>query len=262
MLPNNIQVYSSVLFQTNTYLIHQEDSIYVVDPFGTKAEIESWTSNLLRHSPHKQIDLIFTHADYDHILAHDHIPARKRIANVDFLKRDPQQIRSEAEELWGFLYLDWPNWSIPQPDYLIEEDGKDEETKLHFLKIPGHTIDGLAIWVDAYQSLVVGDHLSILEFPFIESSAADYAQSLKKLEAFVRSNDVAYVLPGHGPAIEGKTAILERIGIDLEYLHLLGTGAFTKEKPHDHLQKNYRFHHALQTMHDRNIDRWSGWISV
>ena len=262
MLRDQIQVFTSVLFQTNTYLIPCRDCTFVVDPFGTRDEIKHWTKHLLSEFSGKPVDLIFTHADYDHILAHDHIITQTKIAHVNFLKRDPRQIKSEAEDLRGFLYLDWPDWTMPQPTHLIEVDGYHEKIGLHFLLIPGHTMDGIAIWIEANQSLIVGDHLSLLEFPFIEYSPKDYEQSLKKLQELVKLNQVKYVFPGHGPAIEGATAILDRIDIDLQYLHLLGIGAFKKDETHKHISKNYRFHFALQAMHNRNIQRWSGWKNI
>jgi glyoxylase-like metal-dependent hydrolase (beta-lactamase superfamily II) len=67
--------------------------------------------------------------------------------------------------------------------------------------------------------LVVGDHLSPVEFPFAKSPAA-YRFTLAGLIETLREDPAETVIPGHGPPLEPEEAL--RIAeADLEYLRAL-----------------------------------------
>ena len=81
--------------------------------------------------------------------------------------------------------------------------------------------------------LIVGDHLSPVEFPFAKSPAA-YRFTLAGLIETLRRDPPQAVIPGHGPPLEPDEAL--RIAeADLAYLrslHAVVVEAATREEAH------------------------------
>jgi glyoxylase-like metal-dependent hydrolase (beta-lactamase superfamily II) len=91
----------------------------------------------------------------------------------------------------------------------------DEELELHLA--PGHTADGMAIWIPWARVLVCGDYLSPVEIPWLSESGSreDYLETLDRLEPLVELAE--HVVPGHGSPLDPvrAAAILRE---DREYL--------------------------------------------
>jgi glyoxylase-like metal-dependent hydrolase (beta-lactamase superfamily II) len=85
--------------------------------------------------------------------------------------------------------------------------------------LPGHTPDGVCYRVRALDLLVVGDHLSAVEFPFATSTVA-YRATLAGLIELLRHDPPATVVPGHGPVLTAAEA-LAIAEADLAYLRAL-----------------------------------------
>ena len=68
--------------------------------------------------------------------------------------------------------------------------------------------------------LVVGDYLSVIEFPFVYVSTAAYRATIAALSDALERDPVACVTPGHGRALSGQEA-LAIAREDLAYLHAL-----------------------------------------
>jgi glyoxylase-like metal-dependent hydrolase (beta-lactamase superfamily II) len=87
------------------------------------------------------------------------------------------------------------------------------------IALRGHTTDGVGYRIRALDLLIVGDHLSSVEFPFA-TATAEYRITLAGLSALLRRDPPAVVVPGHGPAATpaGARAVAEA---DLAYLDAL-----------------------------------------
>ena len=83
----------------------------------------------------------------------------------------------------------------------------------------GHTEDGTGFRIRDHGLLIVGDHLSPVEFPFAKSPAA-YRFTLAGLIETLRADPPETVIPGHGPPLAPEDAL--RIAeADLAYLRSL-----------------------------------------
>jgi glyoxylase-like metal-dependent hydrolase (beta-lactamase superfamily II) len=110
------------------------------------------------------------------------------------------------------------------------------ELELH--ATAGHTADGMAVWIAWANVLVAGDYLSPIEPPVLgerprgqsegESMLEAYLATLERLRPLVRSAE--HVVPGHGPAIDGATA-LELLDEDAAYLRDLRQRGADAELP-------------------------------
>ncbi|MGX6448767.1 MBL fold metallo-hydrolase [Patulibacter sp. S7RM1-6] len=81
----------------------------------------------------------------------------------------------------------------------------DQELELH--PAPGHTADGMAVWVPWARTLICGDYLSPVEIPTWhdhEGSRTQYRATLDVLKPLVDQAD--WVIPGHGGPIDGARA--------------------------------------------------------
>lgn len=83
----------------------------------------------------------------------------------------------------------------------------------------GHTADGCGFRLREPGLLVVGDHLSAVEFPFATSPAA-YRTTLAGLIETLRDDPPEAVIPGHGPPLGAEDA-LGVAEADLRYLRSL-----------------------------------------
>jgi glyoxylase-like metal-dependent hydrolase (beta-lactamase superfamily II) len=101
----------------------------------------------------------------------------------------------------------------------------------------GHTADGSGFRLRELGLLVVGDHLSSVEFPFGTSPAA-YRQTLAGVIDLLREDPPETVIPGHGPPLSAEEA-LAVAEADLGYLRALHSavvdalaGDGTREEAH------------------------------
>jgi glyoxylase-like metal-dependent hydrolase (beta-lactamase superfamily II) len=84
----------------------------------------------------------------------------------------------------------------------------------------GHSQCGVAFRVRSLGLLIVGDHLSPAEFPFVYESTAAYRATLAGLIDLLRRDPPEIVAPGHGPLLDAGEA-LAVAEADLDYLHAL-----------------------------------------
>jgi glyoxylase-like metal-dependent hydrolase (beta-lactamase superfamily II) len=88
------------------------------------------------------------------------------------------------------------------------------------MALPGHTACGAGYRVRDLGLLIVGDYLSVIEFPFVYVSTGAYRATLSALLIEMERDPVELVTPGHGRALNGTEA-REIARDDLDYLHAL-----------------------------------------
>ena len=114
-----------------------------------------------------------------------------------------------------------------------------EELELH--PAEGHTTDGMAVMARWCGILCVGDYLSNVEIPMVESGLGDYRATLARLAPLVEAAEV--VVPGHGM----PSARDEALGIldeDVDYLDALERGEEKARLPKGRDSREQRKIHA------------------
>lgn len=252
----NLTVFQSALYKTTATLIETTDAVILVDPNWLPTEVEE-IKKFVEHVLHnRKLFLIFTHRDFDHIIAAGAFPNATVIASKAFAnyhKKDQviQQIKNFDAQY--YLSRDYPI-DYPAVDLVIEEDGQKLELAsltLTFYLAPGHTDDGIFTIVEQHGILIAGDYLSDVEFPFIYSSYADYKTTIEKVEGIFHKHAVHTLVPGHGTVTTSPTEIAHRITFSKMYLQNLANPDAEFEVL---LRNTYQFFDGMKDAHEKNLD--------
>lgn len=217
-----MKIFQSCLWQTNSTLIEGKEECFLFDPTYYPHEL----AHIKKSLPDKQLYLIYTHADWDHIVGFSEFSYGYTLGHHKISESE-----SQIEKVRSFD-LQWYVAREKELEELRIDEGIFEETTittsddtLYLLPIPGHTDDMMATFFLDRKLVVAGDVLSNLEFPFIFYSSQKYIESLEKMKEKIIEHDIHTLIPGHGrPILDSQPEILQRIEDDLEYLHQLRSG--------------------------------------
>jgi glyoxylase-like metal-dependent hydrolase (beta-lactamase superfamily II) len=226
----DVVVATSRAYQTTCTLVRHGGEAFCIDSPVFPDELEILPA-LAEQAGFTVVGLLVTHGDWDHLLgryAFPEAPLGCAETTATRLVGEPGAAQRELRKFDDELYVERPRpLSLPGAQAL-PVPGKvevgDRELELH--PTGGHTEDGMAIWVPWARVLVVGDYLSPLEIPWVESSFDAYIATLNALEPLVEEAD--QIVPGHGPPLDaGRAAAILRE--DRAYLEaLLEAGAEAK----------------------------------
>jgi glyoxylase-like metal-dependent hydrolase (beta-lactamase superfamily II) len=159
------------------------------------------------------VGLLATHADWDHLLApmaFGEGALGVAESTAARLQRSPGEAQRELRAFDDEHYVARPRplalgsvQSLPVPGRCGLGAA---ELELH--PVRGHTEDGMAISAGWADVLVVGDHLSPVEIPWLgdfPGSLGFYLDTLDVLEPLVER--AAWVVPGHGEPLESERAL-------------------------------------------------------
>lgn len=213
----NLTVYQSALYMTNSIVLETPELVLIVDPNWLPQEVEK-----LRHHADwvlgdRQLYMLFTHSDYDHIIGYGAFPSARVIASrqlQDQPDHDKQSILEDIRQFDDDYYIVRPYpIEYPQVDIVIEEDGHVLEvgsTRLTFYHAPGHTSDGLITVVDPGGIVIAGDYVSDIEFPYIYHSSTEYMKTLAKIDMIIQVHNPQLLIPGHGDVTEDQVEMQHR----------------------------------------------------
>lgn len=195
----------SNLYQTVSVILWDEADIWLVDPAYFPDELARLQRRIHRWSGTAR--LLFTHSDYDHIIGAYAFADLITVASRDWDQANEERGLAEAERFDHQHYVMRPPsaWRPPRRDVSVG-DGETLGSMI-FYRAPGHTADGLLAYHQPSGTLLVGDYLSSLEFPFVQHDFADYARTLLRISTLLGSEPIRLVVPGHGPAHEPLAAI-------------------------------------------------------
>lgn len=251
---NNLTVFQSALYQTTSAIIESEEAMIVTDPTWLPYEIEEIKQYINECIGRRQLYIIFTHSDFDHIIGSGAFPDAKVIASESFqdnARKD--EILKEIQNFDQAYYVD-RDYVVDYPtvDRVIKEDREKlvlGDMTLVFYKAPGHTEDGLFTVIEPLGLFLSGDYLSDVEFPFITSSYRDYVTTVDKARWILDHKDIRIHVPGHGSVTESKKEIRDRLTFSEEYLKRLGENDRTQEQE---LKDKYRFFEGMKNSHQVN----------
>jgi glyoxylase-like metal-dependent hydrolase (beta-lactamase superfamily II) len=210
--------FEAALWSTTSLLVVVEGESLVVDPAISSEEVAGIGRRALElDAPIRHV--LITHGDWDHVCGIACFPDAAAVMGEETAER----VRSRgadsvqrAAETYG-LEVSGP----PRVDQTFTRGAAIElgPFVVETFPLTGHTDDGTGYRIRDLGLLVVGDHLSPVEFPFAKSPAA-YRFTLAGLIETLREDPPETVIPGHGPPLEPEEAL--RIAeADLEYLRAL-----------------------------------------
>ena len=249
----NLAVFQSALYQTTTAIIQTTDAVIVTDPNWLPAEIKTIQHFINEHIGNRQLYIIFTHSDFDHIIAAGAFPHATTIASKAFVEQeDKERILNQIKQFDAQYYIsrDYPI-VYPKIDIIIEKDAQQimiGDCCLTFYLAPGHTDDGLMTVIEPLGILLAGDYLSDVEFPFISNVKA-YEETLNKVRQMVDSHAITTLVPGHGQTTTDQDEIWMRIEHSREYIIHLKNSVDQQQA----LKQRYSFYKGLEPMHEANI---------
>ena len=219
MLPVHSERFESALWQTTSLLLIDGREAVVVDPCIAAGEVAGIAGRASELGATVK-DVLGTHADWDHVCGIAAFPdavATMGVGTAEIVA---------GGTLPGLIAKRAATYELeikgePRVDRVLEAGAPHEVGPFVVETIPlrGHTPDGMGYRIRQLDLLVVGDHLSSVEFPFA-SAPSDYRTTLERLIALLRDDPPAAVVPGHGPPHSAAEAL--RIAeADLAYLRAL-----------------------------------------
>jgi glyoxylase-like metal-dependent hydrolase (beta-lactamase superfamily II) len=208
--------FEAFLWATTSLLVVGEDESLVIDPAITAEEVAGIGRRAAElGAPVRHV--LITHGDWDHVCGIGGFPdavvamGEETAAKVTTGTADKSVQR--GVEAYGFEVAGPPRVDQPFARGTAVALG---EFAVETFPLVGHTPDGSGFRVRELGLLVVGDHLSPVEFPFATSPAA-YRSTLAGLIELLREDPPETVIPGHGPPLSAEEA-LAVAEADLTYL--------------------------------------------
>lgn len=251
---NNITVFQSSLYMTSTAIIQSNEVIIMTDPNWLPGEIQEVRNFIDGHLDNKELYIIYTHSDYDHIIGSGAFPEAKVIATEEFINNpDKEKIIQRIYEFDQKYYID-RNYvpTYPVVDLPIVKDGESKnigDLSLTFYKAPGHTNDSLFTIIEPYGIFLSGDYLSDVEFPFIFSNYKDYVDTIERASYILNHFNINYLIPGHGSTTTKREEMLNRINFSKYYLQQLVHDNGDLETK---CRSKFRFFEGMKSIHDDN----------
>lgn len=251
---NNLTVFQSALYMTTTAIIQTNEAVIMTDPNWLPAEIEEIKGYINNIKGDKQLYIIYTHSDFDHIIGSGAFPEAKVIASKQFAENPHKEdcIQKIKQFDQGYYLQRSYSPEYPTVDIVVLEDGQKLEldsVTMIFYQAPGHTNDGLFTVLEPYGLFLSGDYLSDIEFPFIYSNYKDYVNTINKAENIVLNHRIRTHIPGHGSTTENQQEIHKRINDSKDYLEQLPHDKGELEK---YLRKEYSFFEGMKSIHTDN----------
>ncbi|MEC0257147.1 MBL fold metallo-hydrolase [Paenibacillus lautus] len=223
---DKVTVFQSALFQTTSTVIELDDCIIIMDPNWLPHEIREIQEHVKAVRGNREIYLIFTHGDYDHIIGYKAFPDAKTIGSAGLRDHPEKEKKLKLIREFDASYYITRDYPIefPMLDFVIEEDGQQlilGSATLTFYRAPGHTKDGLFTLVDSVGVFAAGDYLSDFELPFIYDSALDYDETIRKASWILKKHPVSLLIPGHGRHATSRSDMERRVETARSHLERL-----------------------------------------
>ncbi len=231
----HITVYQSALYQTTCTVVETKDIVLVVDPNWLPHEIEEIEQHVTQIRGQRELYLLFTHGDFDHVIGYHAFPGAKVIGSKGIQEHPNKQQKVDMIHQFYNDYYIHQHYPIafPEVDIVIEEDGQQlvlGDTTITFYLAPGHSQDGLFTVIEPLGAWIAGDYLSDFELPFIYDSAKAYEETLRKAERILEQYNVSVLVPGHGQSTQSQEEMKRRVQVSQSYLNRLIAAVVKEDK--------------------------------
>jgi glyoxylase-like metal-dependent hydrolase (beta-lactamase superfamily II) len=244
---------TSAIWQTNCVIVRSDEETFVVDSPVLPEELEVLPALLEQSRFPVPSGLLVTHADWDHLLGRLAFPDATlgcATTTIERMRAAPGEAQRELRSFDDEHYLQRAKplalGSVQRLDVPGGCEIGSRELALH--PAEGHTVDGMAIWIEWAGVLVAGDYLSTVEIPILgDGGSIDvYLETLERLCPLISESE--HIVPGHGPVLDSEHAIavLEE---DRAYLRSLHADMSTTELPRGRRTK------AQRVIHEANLAR-------
>jgi glyoxylase-like metal-dependent hydrolase (beta-lactamase superfamily II) len=215
----HVERFESALWQTSSVLLVAEQEAVAIDPGVSRPEVAALAERAEELGV-RVTHVLATHADWDHVCGiaafPDAIAAMGELTAQAVASGAPAELIARRAIEHDLEVAGAPRVDLALAPGVAHRIGP---FTVETLALAGHTADGVGFRVRSLDVLVVGDHLSTVEFPFVSDTAA-YRSTLAGLVDVLRHDPPAEVVSGHGPALGGDEA-LEIAEADLGYLRAL-----------------------------------------
>ena len=211
--------FESALWQTSSLLLVADGEAMVVDPCISADEVARIVARAATLGA-RVTHVLVTHADWDHVCGISAFPGAvatmgERTAEI-VAGGAPAKVIGKRAATYGLTIEGEPRVDQALAVGVAHQVGP---FIVETVALRGHTADGTAYRIRELDVLVVGDHLSAVEFPFA-STTSEYRTTLAGLIELLRNDPPATVIPGHGPPLSAAEA-LTIAEADLAYLRAL-----------------------------------------
>ena len=211
---------ASVMWETSSVLLIAGDEAVALDPGISQDEIDRVAQNAERAGA-RVVAVLATHADLDHVAGIGSFPdAQAAMGPRAAAKVERGDALADMQGEGAQFGLSWP--VAPSCDRVLRT-GRSEQVgpfAIETMELAGHTDCGVGYRLRDPDVLLVGDHLSPIEYPFVYHSTSAYRSTLAGLIDLLEHDPPALVIPGHGDALDPAAARAIAIS-DLAYLHEL-----------------------------------------
>ena len=257
---DGLTIFESALYQTTSTVICHEKFTLIVDPNWLPLEIKTIQLHLQKNQKSNRTFLLFTHSDYDHIIAYRAFPNAQVIASAALHNNpDREKIIQEIKTFDDQYYIqrDYPI-EYPNVDILVEGDFqqmKIAEVDFIFCQAAGHNADGIFTLIPSLGIFIAGDYLCDVEFPFIYTSGLEYLKTLDKAQRLLETYQPAILIAGHGNFSNHKKEMFERIKTARSYIESI-ISSIKNKKPFDVnlLLQKYNFPQGMKNAHEKNVE--------
>jgi hydroxyacylglutathione hydrolase len=184
----------------------------LIDPNWLPNEIEFLQKRVKTLLNKKQLVLLFTHSDYDHIIGFGAFDTDSTIGSTSFVSNLKKNKMLQQIVAFDDAYYISRNYPIVYPTITNSVSYDSEvltmkDTKITTYQAKGHNDDGILAYFESEKILVLGDYLCDVEFPYIYYSSTEYEKTLAKIENLLLYNKIECLVPGHGKIINTDEAI-------------------------------------------------------
>lgn len=256
---NQLVVFESALYRTTSTVFYNEDLVLIVDPTWLPAEVARIKKYVASIQNDQQLFLLFTHSDYDHILAAGAFPEARTIASAVFVQNPNKEKIIEEIKVFDDTYYIKRNYPIryPEIDWVVQESGQQlsvKDTTFYFYLAPGHNADGIITYIAPYGIWIMGDYLSNIEFPYLYHSGFDYLSTLQSFESYLVNYPFDLLIPGHGDVAVTMEEVNLRIKESKKYIEDLSTCVKTNtDFDITALWRRYDFSRGMLNFHEANL---------
>ncbi len=217
-ITDDIYVFTSDFYaQANAGVILALEGIVVIDTLPFPEETRAIVALVEKEAEGRPVYLILTHYHTDHTFGACFFPNAIAIAHALCRKRleehgEEALQRAKAQEpAFAPLTLRLPEVTVEEGDLLLRLGNKT----LHLFHAPGHSPDGLAVYIREDRILFTGDVM--MPIPYIVDGDVD--QTIATLQRF-RELPIETMVPGHGePILRGE--VPDVIQASINYLNTI-----------------------------------------